>query len=275
MEEERSFPTMIIPQGTEITVNDRGQLAIRTPGNLVIQNPGTYSLIECTKGSIRIDAGVKVETVAVQVADTCLVAGNLTAWQLKARRVVLERGSQAFVMLLQAETLEIDKQSRLVGNFGSEQELYLMLSRFNNELRELPQSLTPGDRPVAEIPAMVEPPRTAPQEPAAAASVGAQTQPIPTAPVRSDDRLAQEEADVVALLRVMLQRELLRNGLAPEAREDLSGLLVVLKPGELAGVQQAYLRARGRMALTSPELRGAFERFDRFLAIRRPWSFGP
>jgi len=34
MDEDRNFPTMIIPNGTEILVNGHGQLAIRTPGNL-------------------------------------------------------------------------------------------------------------------------------------------------------------------------------------------------------------------------------------------------
>ena len=46
MEQPKNFPTMIIPSGTEIAVNEHGQLSIRTPGNLVIQNSGVYSVIE-------------------------------------------------------------------------------------------------------------------------------------------------------------------------------------------------------------------------------------
>lgn len=279
MDDDRSFPTMIIPNGTEITVSDRGQLAIKTPGNLVIQNPGTYSMIECTKGSIRIDANVKVETVSVQVADTCCVAGNLTAWQVKAKRVVLEKGSQAFVMVLQTDNLELDKQARLVGNFGSEQELYLMLSRFNNQLRDLPQALSPGEHGVAEIPATTASARL-PHPHTAPVTVA----PLPSAPPKSAHEAAagapppddlehqrQEESDVVALLRVMLQRELLRSEVPEAARADLAGLLTVLKPGELPGIEEAYLRARSRLGVTSQELHGAFARFDRFLAVRRPW----
>jgi len=34
MDEVKNFPTMIIPNGTDISVNENGQLAIRTPGNL-------------------------------------------------------------------------------------------------------------------------------------------------------------------------------------------------------------------------------------------------
>ena len=282
MDDDRTFPTMIIPNGTEITVNDRGQLAIKTPGNLVIQNPGTYSVIECTKGSIRIDANVKVETVSVQVADTCCVAGNLTAWQVRAKRVVLEKGSQAFVMLLQTDNLELDKQARLVGNFGTEQELYLMLSRFNNQLRELPQALSPGDMPAAEIPATTESARnlrgatvsaTTTEAPPLTGTPTVAAPPPAPGPLATDDEPArQEESDVVALMRVMLQRELLRNETPGVGRDDLSALLAVLRPGQLASIEEPYRRARSHAGALSLEIRGAFERFDRFLAIRRPWA---
>jgi len=62
MEEIKNFPTMIIPKGTDISVNEHGQLSIRTPGNLVIQNSGVYSVIESGSGSVRIDPEVKVPT---------------------------------------------------------------------------------------------------------------------------------------------------------------------------------------------------------------------
>ncbi len=99
MEEERNFPTMIIPNGTRIEVNDHGQLSIRTPGNLVIQNSGSYSVVESGNGSIRIDPGVKVEAVSIQAADACYIAGTLTAWRVKAQKILLEKGAQAYIML--------------------------------------------------------------------------------------------------------------------------------------------------------------------------------
>ncbi len=64
--DQSNFPTMIIPRGTEIRVNNQGQLSIRTPGNLVIQNSGNYSDIESTNGSIRIDENVTVEAVSIR-----------------------------------------------------------------------------------------------------------------------------------------------------------------------------------------------------------------
>ncbi len=140
MEEAKNFPTMIIPDGTEIRVNEQGQLSIRTPGNLVIQNSAKYSIIESSNGSVRIDPGVSVEAVSVQAADTCFVAGELTAWRVQASNIILEKNARANIMLQESEKLELDRAARLVGNFASEKELYLMLGRFSRQLRELPGS---------------------------------------------------------------------------------------------------------------------------------------
>ena len=52
--DQSNFPTMIVPRGTEIRVNQHGQLSIKTPGNLVIQNSGLYSELESTNGSIHL-----------------------------------------------------------------------------------------------------------------------------------------------------------------------------------------------------------------------------
>ena len=68
MEDSKNFPTMIIPHGTEVSVNEQGQLSIKTPGNLVIQNSGVYSVIESGAGSVRIDPNVQVEAISVEAA---------------------------------------------------------------------------------------------------------------------------------------------------------------------------------------------------------------
>ncbi|HVS03286.1 MAG TPA: hypothetical protein VMT16_11000, partial [Thermoanaerobaculia bacterium] len=75
-------PTMIIPGGTQIQVDAHGQLSIRTPGNLVIQNSGAYAVLESVSGSIRIEPQVSVEAVTVRCAETCFVQGSLTAWRV-------------------------------------------------------------------------------------------------------------------------------------------------------------------------------------------------
>src|SRR5438445_577527 len=88
--EQANFPTMIIPRGTEIKVNANGQLSIKTPGNLVIQNSGTYSDIESTNGSIRIEENVTVEAVSIRAGQACFIQGTLTAWRVHAKRITRE-----------------------------------------------------------------------------------------------------------------------------------------------------------------------------------------
>jgi hypothetical protein len=145
--DDRNTPTMIIPRGTEITTDERGQLSIVTPGTLVIQNSGTFAQIRCIGGSLRIDPEVSIEAVSIVVADTCFIAGTLTAWEVKANRIVLEQGSRVCVMVRDSDALEVHREARLIGNFGSEQELQALMERFREQLRTLPRAIeTEGAR---------------------------------------------------------------------------------------------------------------------------------
>jgi hypothetical protein len=129
---------MIIPRGTEIEIDAHGQLSVRTPGNLVIQNSGHYGEIESVNGSIRIEANAEVEAVSLRCAETCYVQGSLTSWKVKAKAIHLEDGAQARIVLQETEAIEIGRGANLVGNFGSEKELFLLFSRFAQQLRSLP-----------------------------------------------------------------------------------------------------------------------------------------
>src|SRR5881398_4172815 len=139
--DQSNFPTMIIPRGTEIRVNQHGQLSIKTPGNLVIQNSGTYSDIESTNGSIRIEENVTVEAVSIRAGQACFIQGTLTAWRVHAKRITLEDKAKAFIMLQESEQLELARGSRLSGNFANEKELFLMMGKFTGQLKELPGSV--------------------------------------------------------------------------------------------------------------------------------------
>ncbi len=156
--DQANFPTMIIPRGTEIRVNAHGQLSIKTPGNLVIQNSGVYSEIESTNGSIRIEENVTVEAVSIRAGQACFIQGTLTAWRVHAKRISLEDRARAFIMLQESEHLELAKSARLVGNFQNEKELFFMMGKFSPQLKELPGSvdMTGGsDRPTTmKIPAL-------------------------------------------------------------------------------------------------------------------------
>lgn len=138
-------PTMIIPKGTEVQVDVHGQLSIRTPGNLVIQNSGSYGVLESQSGSIRIESNAQIEAVTVRCADTCFVQGSLTAWKVEAKCIQLDSSARANIVLQETEELAIGKEARLVGNFASEKELFLLFSRFSDQFRSIP--FFPNRRP--------------------------------------------------------------------------------------------------------------------------------
>ncbi len=259
MEQAKNFPTMIIPNGTDVSVNEHGQLSIRTPGNLVIQNSGVYSVIESCSGSVRIDPGVKVEAVSVQAADSCFVAGQLTAWRVRARTITLERGAQANIMLQESESLELDGNARLVGNFSSEKELYLMLGRFSRELRDLPNGIFAGDEAGAKIPA-----GTAGTGPAAAESedpfVSPDGEDEPTPQRR------QEQSEVISLVRVILEREIGRAGSEGGEREVLARLLELVRSNDLEKLSDEYRYLISQVESPTEELERARDILAKMLA---------
>jgi len=254
VEEAKNFPTMIIPNGTDIGVNEHGQLSIRTPGNLVIQNSGVYSIIESASGSVRIDPDVKVEAVSVQAADSCFVAGELTAWRVRASKITLERGAQANIILQESDELELDRNARLVGNFASEKELYLMLGRFSRQLRDLPQNLNRGER--ENGPLSAEQPNPLP--PPAAASDGAGS-------ISDEQRQAegrQQREEVLSLVRVILEREMGRPSTTASGRKAVEKLLELVRSRNFDGLRDQYRYQISQVDESSEELEKARDMLD-------------
>ncbi len=258
MEEVKNFPTMIIPKGTDISVNENGQLSIRTPGNLVIQNSGVYSVIESGSGSVRIDPDVKVEAVSVQAADSCFVAGQLTAWRVRARTITLERGAQANIMLQESENLDLDRNARLVGNFASEKELYLMLGRFSRELRDLPNGIFAGAEVTARIPAGES---AVTHQDAGGPSTAAAPGPVDDAGPRR-----QEESEVISLVRVILEREIARVGPKGAGREPLEKLLDLIRKKDNERLRESYRYLISQVENPTEELERAREILAKMLA---------
>ncbi len=239
--DQSNFPTMIIPRGTEIRVNHHGQLSIKTPGNLVIQNSGLYSELESTNGSIRIEENVTVEAVSIRAAQACFIQGTVTAWKVRARRITLEDKAKAFIMLQESESLELSKSSRLVGNFANEKELFLMMGKFTTQLKELP-----GTTDMTAPTPLAESPR------------GPRSIPAPAQPHRD------EGADHLRAAQALLEREVSRSDLAPAETEALREVLYALRERNLPRISNVYRDAFSEVKSPSDALRQAQDHLDRY-----------
>jgi len=236
--DQSNFPTMIIPRGTEIRVNQHGQLSIKTPGNLVIQNSGLYSELESTNGSIRIEENVTVEAVSIRAAQACFIQGTVTAWKVRARRITLEDKAKAFIMLQESESLELSKTSRLVGNFANEKELFLMMGKFTAQLKELPGSVDMSSpTPLAE---------------------GVR------GGIQAPQLMRDEGADHLRSAQALLEREVTRTDLTPAETEALREVLYGLRERNLPRVANVYRDAFSEVKAPSDMLRQALDHLDRY-----------
>ncbi|MCA1731993.1 MAG: hypothetical protein LC732_00130, partial [Acidobacteria bacterium] len=245
--EAQSLPTMVIPRGTEIRTDGKGLVSIRTPGNLILQNSGSYGEIESTGGSIRIDENVQIEAVSIRAAEGCFIQGTLTAWRLQAKRIALDHRARAFVMLQESERLDIASTARLVGNFADEQEVYLMLGKFAGQLKQLPGTLELGGR-LAPAPAAPAIAAAASEPPPAPRSV--------TAP---------PEGEISGNLRQalgILEREIRRPDLDAGDGMVLRDLTAALRAGDAARTARIYRDSFTDLRNPSESMRLAFTLID-------------
>lgn len=246
--DQSNFPTMIIPKGTEIRINNQGQLSIKTPGNLVIQNSGNYSELESTNGSIRIEENVHVEAVSVRAAQACFIQGTLTAWRVHAKKIALEDRAKANIMLQESEQLELSKSSRLVGNFANEKEIYLLLAKFTPQLKQLPANMDIH----AQTPEI------------AARSVGDQTHPhaVPAAAHSTQATPPAPLAESLQQALQLLEHEIARPDLDARASENLREVVFGLRERDVQRVQLIYRDAFSEITVPSAGVRSAYTLID-------------
>jgi hypothetical protein len=257
--DSQSLPTMVVPHGTEIRVNPQGHLSIRTPGNLIIQDSGTYGELESTGGSIRIDANVHVEAASVRAAQGCFIQGTLTTWKLKARKIALDERACAYVMLQESEYLEMAKSARLVGNFANEQEVYLMLGKFSSQLRELPGSFDLHKQ--ASLGAVSAPlPPFAPLAASAREPLPESSAPPP--PVAPAVAPAPKLSETLTQALEMLDREAKRPDLDSEDRFRLETITGRIRSGNLEEAAETYREAFAEIHSSSESMRMAFSLID-------------
>jgi len=246
-------PTMIIPQGTEIEVDAHGQLSIRAPGNLVIQNSGSYGKIESIAGSIRIDHGVEVEAVAVRCAAGCYVQGSLTAWKVTAESLQLEDGARANVVLQETRRLEVGRGARLVGNFESEKDLFVLFSRFARQVRELPFYF---ERRRDELPAGGTAPRRLPTEDGTAAVRPARGR---TAPAAGEEPPRDRLPEPLYFALVLLERDAARKGYGSTSQRVVDELVKLLAERDLETLRHTHRTLFGRIVEPHEDARRAAE----------------
>ena len=240
-----NFPTMIIPRGTEIRVNNHGQLSIKTPGNLVIQNSGLYSELESTNGSIRIEENVTVEAVSIKAAQACFIQGTVTAWRVHAKRIALEDRAKAFIMLQESEQLELAKSARLVGNFANEKELYLMMGKFTPQLKELPGTMD------------ITPQSAMPHRPFA-----------PSIAATATTTTATAGSEHLRAAQALLEREVNRGDLSAQEGEALREVLFGIRENNVQRIASIYRDAFSELRNPSEALRQAYDHLEKFFNQR-------
>jgi hypothetical protein len=238
---------MIIPRGTEIKVNAHGQLSIKTPGNLVIQNSGLYSEIESTNGSIRIEENVTVEAVSIRAGQACFIQGTLTAWKVHAKRISLEDRARAFIMLQESEHLDLSRTARLVGNFANEKELFFMMGKFSPQLKELPGAVD-----------VASPPREIADRPTTA-KIPAVSVP-PAAPAAEDEHLRAAHQ--------ILEREVIRPEMPAQDAEALREVLAGLRERNTARVAAVWRTVFSSLTTRTDALRLAEDHLGNAFAAR-------
>lgn len=273
---------MIIPQGTRIEVDAHGQLSIRAPGNLVIQNSGAYGTIESLAGSIRIDHNVEVEAVSVRCAEACFVQGSLTAWKVEAKSLQVEETAQAQVVLQETDRLEIGRDARVVGNFGSEKELFLLFSRFAKQVRSLPfyfdrktqAELPMADEDSGEIDAETWEAADTDEKPREAGSTS-RREPEETADEPAAEEDVEDETptprrpdlpEPLFFALVLLERDAGREGYGPTSQRVLEELIKLLQERDVDTLRHTYRTLFGRVLEPREDVRRARDLIGEYYA---------
>jgi hypothetical protein len=248
---------MIIPLGTEIRADAHGQLNIRTPGNLVIETSGHYGILESLNGSIRIEPEAEVEAVQVRCAEACYVQGSLTAWKVSASSLQLESQAKASIVLQDTKELSIGKGAQLVGNFSSEKELFVLFSRFADQLKAMPlftkrggeaPELTEGGEPET----LTLPTNSEPEEPRVEPEAAHQ--------------LDSELPDPLFFALILLEREFARSAYGPSSQRVIEELIKLLQERDLEALSLTYRTLNGRIVEPGSDVQRAHDLMDSYFS---------
>ena len=250
-------PTMIIPLGTEIQPDAHGQLNIRTPGNLVIETSGHYGILESLNGSIRIEPEAEVEAVQVRCAEACYVQGSLTAWKVSASSLQLESQARASIVLQDTKELSIGKGAQLLGNFSSEKELFVLFSRFADQLKALPLFAKRG----SEAPELTE----GDELETLTLPTNAESEELMVEPEETV-QLESELPDPLFFALILLEREFARSAYGPGSQRVIEELIKLLQERNLEALGLTYQTLCGRIVEPGGDVQRAYDLMDSYFS---------
>ncbi len=147
-------------------------------------------------------------------------------------------------MLQETEELQIGRQARLVGNFSSEKELFLLFSRFARQLRSLPlfgerrqEELGDGEGPDLLLEATAVSPPTG----------GMAGQP------------PEELPDPLFFALVLLEREFSMSAYGPTSKRAIEELIKLLQARDLETLRLTYRTLFNRIVEPAGDVRRAQE----------------
>ena len=219
----------------------------------MIQNSGHFSTLESTGGSIRIESEADVEAVNVVCKDTCFVQGTLTAWKVVARAIHLEDTARANIVLQETEQLRVGQEARLVGNFSSEKDLFLLFSRFAGELRQLPlfaERRGPDALEGEQAPEMLLGGVPEANGDLAAAALEAED---------AEPAKPGELPDPLFFSLVILEREFARPAYGPTSQRVIEELIKLLRERDLETLGLTYRTLFGRIVEPGKDLQRVFD----------------
>jgi hypothetical protein len=160
------------------------------------------------------------------------------------------------VVLQESENIEIGKNAKLVGNFSSEKELFLLFSRFAPQLRSLPFYFDRKTSAPLELDEAAEKAAEAPR-PVAAGRIN--VSPISNRVLES----VKELPDPLFFALVLLERESKNEAHGPAVRV-IDELVKLLKARDLETLKHTHRTLFGRVTELNDDIRRAHELISRF-----------
>jgi hypothetical protein len=180
---------------------------------------------------------------------------------VSAHSLQLESQARASIVLQDTKELSIGKGAQLVGNFSSEKELFVLFSRFAEQLKALPlfakrgsetQELTEGDETATLVLPVAREPEAIADEPEESLS------------------LDSELPDPLFFALILLEREFARSAYGPTSQRVIEELIKLLQERDLEALGLTYRTLCGRIVEPGGDIRRAFDLMETYFSLPSP-----